>query len=428
MNKRKPHILYLGETGFPVGYAAIQRQILIAKGLVEAGCQVTVISFKGKHGKSTDFPPSGNFEGIDYIYTSGNIYKPQGFLNRNWQKLLGKWRELKLIRSLKKEGKLDACLITTMDIDSLVLYWLWLKIVGIPFVLDLVELNSSIDSRSGTWEKINDRLFDRFAVKMADGVAPISDYLKKHSQKLAPGTRIQKIPIICDFDAIMPSPAIESETRFLYCGSPSYLQLIKFVLEAFEKLEVTGKPIFLHIIMGGSPSDIEKANEIIAQSKNYDNIRAFPNILREGVITQYDEASALLIPLRPTLQDEARFPHKIGEYLASAKPVITTAFGEINHYDFIDQETALVAKGYDSHLFAEKMKYVLEHPEKAREIGKQGRELGLKNFDYKDLGRKMKDILLNKTVSKTEQSNSAYQTEQHKNSVKERKQQAINTY
>lgn len=380
---------------------------------MEAGCRVTVISFKGKHGKAVQLPTVGNFEGVDYIYTSGNIYKPGGFLKRNWQKLKGKWRELRLIQKLKKEGSLEACLITTMDIDSLLLYWLWLKLINVHFVLDLVELNSAIVSRSGFWEKVNDKLFDRFAVKLADGVAAISEYLKDHTLRISPKKPVQKIPIICDFESINqhnPPPihkeinhffrepespnGTSREIRFLYCGSPSYLQLIQFVIDSFEELVINGKSIFLHIVMGGSSTDIEKADQIIANSEYQQNIRVFPNIPREEVIAQYLEATALLIPLRPTLQDKARFPHKIGEYLASSKPVITTAFGEINHYDFLDEATALIADDYDAVLFAEKMQFVLDNPEQARAIGARGRAMGLKYFNYKDLGEKMKALLL----------------------------------
>ena len=46
----------------------------------------------------------------------------------------------------------------------------------------------------------------------------------------------------------------------------------------------------------------------------------------------YKNATAHLIPLSNSIQDTARFPNKISEYLASAKPIITTDVGEIKHY------------------------------------------------------------------------------------------------
>ena len=75
----------------------------------------------------------------------------------------------------------------------------------------------------------------------------------------------------------------------------------------------------------------------------------------------YKNAKALLIPLRPITQDEARFPHKIGEYLASGNPAISTNYGEIKHY-FKDQETMLIADSYQINDFAGKMQYILDFP------------------------------------------------------------------
>ncbi|MDV7401524.1 glycosyltransferase, partial [Arthrospira platensis SPKY1] len=82
-----------------------------------------------------------------------------------------------------------------------------------------------------------------------------------------------------------------------------------------------------------------------------------------------------------------------GEYLAAGRPVITTAYGEILRYDFVDGETALVADSYDEENFARKMQFVADHPEKAGEIGRRGREMGLTHFDFRKVGRQLYDFL-----------------------------------
>ena len=75
----------------------------------------------------------------------------------------------------------------------------------------------------------------------------------------------------------------------------------------------------------------------------------FSNLTNRALNDLYKNAIALLIPLRPTLQDEARFPHKIGEYLASGNPVISTNYGEVKHY-FQDGHDMLIASRYDKEL------------------------------------------------------------------------------
>jgi glycosyltransferase involved in cell wall biosynthesis len=396
MNTDQPHIIFVGEPGFPVGFGSIQRITLIAQGLISNGCRATVLSYKGVHGREQNFPPQGNANGVPYRYTSGTIHRTAGFFSRNWLKVSGKLKELNFLRQQKRKGELQACIVSTMKIHVLWLYRVWLKLINVPLILDYVELNSSISSRTGRWKRINDYLFDRFAVKLSDAVTPISEFLIGQVQTTAGNKPFHKLPILCDFEKFDPSGWQEDEIRFMYCGAASYLPLIDFVLEAFRffDLSQTGKNVFLDFILGGTEQELNTVQHAVSNHKNSANIRVFPNVPHAQIPGYYAMASALLIPLRPTVQDAARFPHKLGEYLASGRPVITTSFGEIKHYDFLDEQTALVAADYDAGLFYEKMQFILDDPERARLIGARGREMGLKNFNYKTLAAGLKNFIL----------------------------------
>ena len=54
----------------------------------------------------------------------------------------------------------------------------------------------------------------------------------------------------------------------------------------------------------------------------------------------------------------------------------------------------MVAGSYDPVLFAEKMKFVLEHPIKCQNIGVKGREMGLRNFNYQQIGLDLKNFII----------------------------------
>lgn len=392
--EKKPHVLCLGERGFPRGFGAIQRQLLIAKGMVKSGCKVTVLSFKGTHRKDVDFPPTGVFEDVHYRYTSGNIHRPSGFLRRNWNKVVGKFNELAYIRKLNKRGELAGCLVSTAGFGDLLHYWAWLKINGIPMVLNYDEFNTARPERSDWKQKVNDFFFDNLAPFLTDGVSPISNFLSDHVRKRAGRKPIYKFPILCDFDKFDPTPRKSEGIVFTYCGAASYLELIRFVLAAFDQLEINDKKVYLEFILGGSQRDLKKVQDWVDQSKNGGSVRINANVPHSQIPEYYAGATALLIPLRPTVPDKARFPHKLGEYLASGRAVITTKYGEIRNYDFIDEKTALVAESYAPDSFAEKMKFVIDHPDKARQIGQRGREMGFRNFNYKDIGMGMKNFIL----------------------------------
>lgn len=386
------HIVFLGENGFPKGLAAIQRMTLMAKALIHEEYKATVICRKGVWDpeQKQNFEIEGKYEGIDYRYTSKSIFKPKGFINRNIQKLKGLRGEYKYLKYLKRHERLDGAIVSNMSAVHLLRYLIYSAILNFPVILNLVEMASSMQDRMSISQRINDFLVDNWILKYFDGALPISDRLYDYYKTISPSKPILKLPILCDFEKFNLKPD-KKERYFLYCGSMAYKEVIDFVLEAYKNLEQTTHTKLYMIISGGGK---EQTQQLLADlNKDFaDNVRLFSNIPYKDLVTLYINAEAQLIPMRPTVQDTSRFPHKIGEYLASGNPVITTNVGEIRNY-FEDGETALVAATYTTDAFTKKMRYVLEHKEKAKSIGLQGKELGLREFDFKTQGVRLKGFL-----------------------------------
>jgi len=398
-NPNKPHIVFLGEAGFPRGLAAIQRMILMARALVHAGCATRVVCRKGvwARGAQDDFPLMGTYKEIDYIYTSKSIYKPRSFFKRNMEKLGGVYKEFVYLNSLKKQGKLDVGFLSTLSSFHLIRYRLISWIIGFPIVLNFVELASSMKQRDSISKKINDYIYDNLFLRLVDGAFPISEKLMEYYINISPNKPCLKLPILCDFEKFQHHPQNKNGTEFLYCGAASYFELVDFVIEAFDHLNISRNDVFLKLILGGKEGQISKIVDRIALARNKDRINLVTNVPHDQIPSLYAKASALLIPLRPSVQDAARFPHKIGEYLASGRPMITTAFGEITHYDFIDGENALIAEDYEKESYAKKMQFILSDPEMSASIGINGRQMGLENFDYTQHGSRMLRLLGNFT-------------------------------
>lgn len=392
---RKFHVVYLGESGFPVGLAAIQKTILLGKALRAAGARMTVINRKGKFkpGQPIQVEVEGDHEGIHYVYTSGSVYKPRGFFKRNWFKLKGVYGEYRYLRRLAKKGELDAGIISCRDFIQVLLYRLYSIILGFPIALLYVEFASAMQHRQGLYKKVNDYLFDNFMVKRMDAALPISELLANNFRKVAPGKPIFKIPVICDFEPFEQPKREGREPYFLYCGALDYKEVVDFILESYDRLP--DSEVKLHLLVsGGKKSQYEQLDADIRKMKKAGQVRVFSNVPYSELVDLYVNAIGLLIPMRPTLQDAARFPHKIGEYTAAANPIITTRVGEVPHY-FEDGKTALVSDNYDAGEYAEKMKFVIDHPGEATRIGEQGRELGLREFNYLNYGPRLKEFLGN---------------------------------
>ncbi len=389
--KRNLHIIHLGISGFPHGLGAMQRLILMYRGLASADVKTLVINRKGRYTRDAYGPLElrGVFKEVPYIYLSDTPHRPASFWQRSVQKLKGFRRESRLIRKKKKSGELDVAIVYILgELHYLLYYYLLSRIYRFPIILNYVELNSSFDHRS-LLQRLNDAIFDRFSPRLADAFLPISDYLVNHIKRLAPDAPQLKIPVVADFEAFQPAAPSEPP-HLVYCGAASYRPLIKFVMEAFEHANVgTAK---LHFLLGGTAQDISWVKEALNQSAKKSSYELHVNVPHDQIGDKLAAATALLIPVRPTIQDAARFPHKVGEYLASGTPLVTTAFGEIPLY-LSDGVTAYIARSFDVPSYAEKMEDVFRDLARACTIGLAGRSLGISAFDYRKHGLRLRNFI-----------------------------------
>ncbi len=385
--------VYLGCPGFPQGFAEVKKMTLISKGLVLKGNRVTVIANRGIYNEKANFPfgAKGTYQGIDFVYTSGSPFRPDSFFKRNMLKIRGVVKEFTLLRSLKRNKNLDYAILSTNSFFSVFYYYVLSKLFRFKTILNYVEYYSAI--KSGRYKiglEINHQLFDRYAPRFADFIFPISEFLISHLQNIAPGKRYLKIPILADFSESGPDGGLEGQNYFLFCGALSYIEVVRFIVDSFCLLN--NEAVFLYLVVNGSKEQRDALDDYLQLNPRKNKIKIFSNVDQDVLDVYYKNAAGLLIPLRPTIQDEARFPHKIGEYLASGNPVISTNYGEVKHY-FTDGENMLIADSYDPKLFADKMQIILDNTVGARKIGETGLNMALKNFDYKLYGEKIIDFL-----------------------------------
>lgn len=388
-------VVFLGDSGFPIGLAPIQRITLMGRALIEAGCEVRVVCTIAvwKNDVKTNYGKEGVHEGIPYMYTSDSPFRPDGLIERKYQKIKSFFCEFFYLKKLKKEGRIDAVILSTMNFKSSLRYKLYSKLFGFPIAVNLVEMATALERRSSFSLKMSDWLVEKWLLKRFDGAMPISDALHEYYRKIAPSKPNMKVPVICDYDSFATIKRNPSERYFLYCGSDSFIEVAEFVLKAYQAMENSdGVKLYL-LISGKEKNQIELFREEVNKIFPEGNVQLFSNVTYQHLMHLFTDANALLIPLRPTVEDSARFPHKIGEYLATGNPIITTKVGEINTY-FEDGVNALIAEKYCVTEFAKKMDYVFDNYDLARKIGLQGKELGLKTFHFRTYGTSIKQFLL----------------------------------
>ncbi|MDN5205410.1 glycosyltransferase [Fulvivirgaceae bacterium BMA10] len=387
------NVVYLGSDGFPVGLAEIQKIKLVSKSLIEVGGSVTVISRNAVHAPSPSvtLKKSGKYGEIDYVFASGTPFKPKSFVKRNLLKVWGAINEVFIIRRLNRKKKIDFAIVSSKRFGILLLYRFLSKLLGFKVLLNFAEYNSELRKEKGKKKSLNDSLFEKYGFNYVDGVIPISELLLNFVRKNAPNKPCLKIPVLCDFDKFEQSDEKQNEQYFLFCGAPNF-ELISFILNAYDTLN-NHSDVHLYLVVNGPAAAQKKLKSCITKIKNADKVRTFSKLPYPQLVSLYSNAMGLLIPLRPTLRDIARFPHKIGEYTASGNPIVTTNVGEVKNY-FEDEQSALIAENYDEIEFAKKMNFILEHPDRARKIGEGGKTVGLENFDYRIYGEKIKSFVI----------------------------------
>lgn len=336
----------------------------------------------------------GRIDGIDYIYTARPYCRAAGIFRNIWANLYGFIAEFFFIIGLRIKGRLDVAYIAYTKFPLLIYYRILTKLLGAKMVISIAELHIAV-YESSWFKMLNHKLFDRYGFYFSDGVIAISRLLKNRVKEYYPDKPVFLLPILCDFNLFDENvnhhqPELKKWNRYLlYCGGAGYYELIDFILSMYDKLTVKSA---LCLVVDGRPEQMQAVKNRIEQSTKKDAVLLLSKLDYSELIAIYKSAFALLIPMRENDRDRARFPHKIGEYLAAKRPIVTNAVGEIPFY-FKDGLNAVVCSGYNVEEYVEKIKKLFDEPGKADVIGMAGYRTGLEYFDYKKYDNSLSDFI-----------------------------------
>jgi len=138
--------------------------------------------------------------------------------------------------------------------------------------------------------------------------------------------------------------------------------------------------IMLYVLGDGADKEKFLIKILINQLKLSNNITLL-GLVDEKDTPTYLCNSKILISCRPfSTQAKYGFPTKVAEYLATGKPIITTAYGDLKNY-LKDGVNAYIVENSDYKAFADKILEVLDNYDKAIEVGQKGKELAVNSFN-----------------------------------------------
>ncbi len=333
-------------------------------------------------GETPEIKASGEYDTLRF-YIPSSFPKPNSVIKTIQSHLTTMFNSAKFIVGLAKQYDEVYLIYEQTHVFALLLYKITSLLYGIPLILNIEEWYLAHKLKAKR-QVIKNFIYCSIAPRISHGCICISEFLRNKVGGMNREIRIYKLPAIADFSRIanIPVPSKDvtnNRATFVYCAGIVYKEVIDLILDAFIQLiDRDEHKCTLILILHGDKNEIQKLE------RNYYAYRHSISFLSDlpypELIQWYKSATALLIPLRPTTQDEARFPHKIAEYTATAKPIITTWHGEIKVY-FQNRENALIMKNYSKEALIEEMKFVIDHPQEASRIGQRGYSLGKEVFD-----------------------------------------------
>ncbi|WP_237155469.1 glycosyltransferase [Oryzibacter oryziterrae] len=392
-NKRKHVVLVRRGVGFPNGMATADRIRRIGAALASVGARVTLLTVGTTEAPNrvVNKDVRGHFEGVDYEYTSGRTVRPTSAIVRRfvdaWSHCLTAWRILTLNKATEYPAVfLGYDLSGPTALNYLATAAAWLR--GIPVYIEVNERPWALME--------NKKWFSRLSpLTGTDGAVVISDLLAKWAREdtahRREGYKILQIPILAsgeEFKDITPEPP---KNYVVFSGAIAYASTMRFIIEAMEKVWPTHPDCKLMLTgyREGHP-EWKALVDWIAAKGLQQNVTLLGYLDRKDLLQLYCEAKALLIPLFEDVQSAARFPTKIGEYLFSSRPIVTTNVADVTRY-FRDGETAYIAESVTLDAYGAAIRRALSD-EASADVGENGRRVAKDNFDVSLYGKALNDF------------------------------------
>lgn len=380
--------VFISHGDYPDQHAAAIRHTTLAQGMVENGHKIFFFLLSPQNWKATEL----NYKGILFKTLDGHHEENKLLKKYNFYTALSKL-ELR-INELKNSSSVDGIVVFSIK-SSIIKKALKIgKRQDINVFHERTELPYVFGAKKSILEFIRYKYYMNFLIPRFDGLFVISDKLKNFF--LPYNRNIKKIPTVVDTNFFNVTNSSVYDFPYIgYCGTMSgNKDGIPILIQAFEKL-VLDYPDYKLLLVGNNQKNKIADTIKLIEKLNLQEKVVFTGLVDREEMPQLLGNARLLVLSKPdNEQNSGNFPIKIGEYLSTGVPVVTTTVGEIPKY-IQDGETSYLAAPDSVDSFYAKMKEALSDYEKAKKIGLAGREVAKKAFDYRSQAKNMANFIIN---------------------------------
>lgn len=382
-------IFFLGIFGIRISNAASNQIRDISRGLVENGLDTYLISIGLEYGEFR-----GNINNVNYYIPLAQKTRNNFVFVRIFFRII---RYIRLVLYLINfKGYEKKILIVYEERFSFFLYSYILKLL---FFDKIVLYTTEYPFRKNNpYIIFNKKLYMFITTKIFDCYIFVSHKLRElyNIGKDLNSTIIPSVVAPSEFLIKEKSPF--NFEYICYAGTiTKEKDGVDILLKSFSKILKEDINIKLVLIgkFGLQNGKKEEFYNLVKRLKIERNV-IFTGLIDYSKIPIYYNNAKILMLARPfSLQADTGFPRKLPEYLASGKPVIVSKVGDIPLY-LKDRKNVFFVKPNDIEDLKKKMIYVLNNYSEAEKIGKEGRKIAYKTFNYYYQAKRLKENLLDK--------------------------------
>lgn len=383
---QKTSLIFMGDFTYPGGMASTRRIQNLINALKESADieSIVIVQRQPRQGAAR----SGVFEGTHYAILMEDVFKIRMILSLP----ILYYKTITALRRAWKPGKRNVLYFYgPIFIDSIVpLYYA--RRLGYKIVFDVVEdFGLAKDVSRSFYQYIRSSLADRISSqirRLASGIIVISSYLEQQARSLAKGKiPMHYMPISVDMGFFPESgDGDKSIKTFFYAGSFGKKDGVPVLIDAFDALAGTHDDIRLVLTGRGDDMAMTEFFSRVERSPYKDRIEY------KGYLSDMDYYSLLNdidIPCMTRVDlafAQAGFPFKLGEYLATGKPVIASRVSDVERF-LENGDNAMLVEAGSSEEICRAAEILLSDPELARTIGERGRKVACSFFDNIRQGR-----------------------------------------
>jgi len=387
--------------GYPNGTAPTARVDAYARGLAANGKDVHIILLgpsEVDEATAINTEGRGVFRGVPFEYTSVSPVKSPSFLTRQLRALLSPARAGRRIRELAGQSEVEGILLYSRVPWIARHFHRVSRAVHATYIADLSEMPYYFlppgTSRDAKQEWYGRKVIARFGLVVA-----ISRRLVAYTESHLPANaKAILLPIMVDCDEYRSgAPPLTMPRLITYAGLLNEEKDgVATLMSAFAKVADEYPGFSLRLV--GDSEDPKKSTRIpefrklAADLGIADRVSFTGQVARREIPRYLSEATVLALARPSSQQADAGFPTKLGEYLASGRPVVVTETGDIAEY-LRDGESAYLVPPSSVDAFAAKLRQVLGDLREAELVGQKGRLVAERWFDYRVASRRLVEAL-----------------------------------